>query len=119
MDNRDSPSKMPTVEWMESEVAKAVPDAEQIVVVDLTGGQDHFHVRVVSVTFDGMRPLPRQRILLGHFRDYIPNVIHAIDLKCLTPEQAAADDGEVFHPHPNRRSDAELVGINIRSKEEI
>ncbi len=109
---------MPSVEWMESEVAKAVPDADEIVVVDLTGGQDHFHVRVVSPTFEGMRPLPRQRILLGHFRNYIPNEIHAIDLKCLTPEQAAVDDGEVFHPHPNQRSDAEFVGINIREKEE-
>ncbi len=109
---------MPTVEWMEDEVRKAVPDAIEVTVVDLTGGQDHFHVRVVSSTFEGMRPLPRQRILLGHFKPYIPSEVHALDLKCLTPEQAAKDDGEVFHPHPNRRSEAEFVGINIRPKEE-
>jgi acid stress-induced BolA-like protein IbaG/YrbA len=109
---------MPSVEWMEAEVRKAVPDAIEVAVVDLTGGADHFHVRVVSPTFEGMRPLPRQRILLGHFKPWIPNQVHALDLKCLTPEQAAADDGEVFHPHPNRRSEAEFVGINIRSKEE-
>ena len=65
-------SHMPTVEWMEDEVRKAVPDAIEVKVVDLTGGQDHFHVRVVSSTFEGMRPLPRQRILLGHFKPYIP-----------------------------------------------
>ena len=35
-----------------------------------------------------------------------------------TTEQAEKDHGEVFHPHPNRRSDAEFVGINIRPKEE-
>jgi len=109
---------MPSVEWMEAEVRTAVPDAVEIRVVDLTGGADHFHVRVVSPTFEGMRPLPRQRILLGHFKPHIPHSIHALDLKCLTPEQAAADDGEVFHPHPNRRSDAEFVGISIRPKEE-
>ena len=69
---------MPTVEWMEDEVRKAVPDAIEITVVDLTGGQDHFHVRVVSPTFEGMRPLPRQRILLGHLKPYIPSEIHAL-----------------------------------------
>jgi acid stress-induced BolA-like protein IbaG/YrbA len=109
---------MPTIEWMEDEARKALPDAIEISVVDLTGGLDHFHVRIVSPTFDGMRPLPRQRILLSHFKPYIPNDIHALDLKCLTPEQAATDKGEVFHPHPNRRSEAEFVGLNIRPKEE-
>jgi len=109
---------MPSIEWMEAEVRKAVPDAIEIQIVDLTGGQDHFHVRVVSTTFDGMRPLPRQRIILGHFKPYIPHEVHALDLKCLTPEQALQDDGEVFHPHPNRRSDPEFVGISIRPKEE-
>ena len=59
---------MPTVEWMEDEVRKAVPDAIEVTVVDLTGGRDHFHVRVVSPTFEGMRPLPRQRILLRPFQ---------------------------------------------------
>ena len=49
---------MPSVEWMEDEVRKAVPDAIEVTVVDLTGGSDHFHVRVVSPTFEGMRPLP-------------------------------------------------------------
>ncbi|MEE2812233.1 MAG: BolA/IbaG family iron-sulfur metabolism protein [Candidatus Thermoplasmatota archaeon] len=109
---------MPSIEWMEAEVRKAVPDAAEIKIVDLTGGQDHFHVRVVSTIFDGMRPLPRQRIILSHFKPYIPHEVHALDLKCLTPEQALQDDGEVFHPHPNRRSDAEFVGISIRPKGE-
>ena len=45
-------SNMPTIEWMEDEVQKAVPDAIEVTVVDLTGGRDHFHVRVVSPTFE-------------------------------------------------------------------
>ncbi len=53
---------MPSVEWREAEVLKAVADALEIDVADLTGGQDHFHVRVVSPTFEGARPLHRQRI---------------------------------------------------------
>ena len=109
---------MPSIEWMEAEVRKAVPDGAEIKIVHLTGGQDHFHVRVVSTIFDGMRPLPRQRIILSHFKPYIAHDVHALDLICLTPEQALQDDGEVFHPHPNRRSDAEFVGISIRPKEE-
>ena len=42
--------------WIEAEVLKAVPDAT-VEVVDLHNSGDHFHVRIISDSFDGMRPL--------------------------------------------------------------
>jgi len=42
-------------EWIEAEVLKAVPDAI-VEVIDLHRSGDHFHVRIISPSFDGMRP---------------------------------------------------------------
>ena len=41
--------------WIEAEVLKAVPEAH-VEVIDLHGSGDHFHVRVISETFEGVRP---------------------------------------------------------------
>jgi acid stress-induced BolA-like protein IbaG/YrbA len=90
------------------EVRKVLPDA-QIEVVDLTGSMDHFHVRVVCESFVGMRPLQRQKIILNHFKPHIPQAVHAIDLKCMTPEQAEKTGDTVFHPHGGG------TGIHIKS----
>ena len=79
---------MVTVDWMTQEVMKVVPDAK-IEVSDLHGTGDHFHVRVISETYEGVRPLQRQKPILDHFKSYIAsNTVHALDLKCMTPKQA-------------------------------
>ena len=41
--------------WIEAEVLKAVPEAH-VEVIDLHGSGDHFHVRIISETFEGVRP---------------------------------------------------------------
>ena len=51
---------MVSSEWVEAEVRKAVPEAT-IEVLDLHGSGDHFHVRIISESFDGVRPLQRQK----------------------------------------------------------
>ena len=99
---------MPTVQWMTEEVQKVLPDAS-IEVVDLTGSRDHFHVRVVCSSFEGMRPLQRQKIILNHFKPYIPHEVHAIDIRCMTPEQAENTGDTVFHPHGGG------TGVHIKS----
>ena len=78
---------MPTIEWMEAEIKSALPGSD-VVITDLNGTGDHFHVRVVSEEFNGMRTLQRQKIILNHFKQYIPRQIHALDIQALTPEQA-------------------------------
>ena len=79
---------MVSVDWMTSEILKVVPDAE-VEVSDLHGSGDHFHVRVISESFDGVLPLQRQKPILSHFKPFISdNTVHALDLKCMTPKQA-------------------------------
>ena len=73
--------------WIEAEVLKAVPEAT-VEVIDLHGSGDHFHVRVISETFEGVRPLQRQKQVLAVMKAHIPHPIHALDLKCMTPAQA-------------------------------
>lgn len=89
---------VPTTKWMEEEVILIVPDAV-VKVTDLNGSGDHFHVRVVSEKFVGLRTLQRQKILLNHFKQYIPKTIHALDIQALTPEQANITENSVFNPH--------------------
>ena len=96
--------------WVENEVRALIPDAV-VECVDLNNTGDHFHVRVISPTFEGMRPLQRQKLILNHFKPHIAaNVVHALDLKCMTPAQAEIAGDTVFHPH------AGGTGIHIRRR---
>ena len=92
---------MPTTEWLESEIKSILPNSE-VEAIDLHGTKDHFHIRIIDESFSEMRPLQRQKLILNHFREHIPSPIHAIDLKCMTPEQAQ-NSGEPF-PLPIRTS---------------
>lgn len=84
--------------WVENEVRALIPDAV-VECVDLNNTGDHFHVRVISPTFEGMRPLQRQKMILNHFKPHIAaNVVHALDLKCMTPAQAETAGYTVFQP---------------------
>ena len=89
---------MPTLQWMEEEIRKVLPDS-MIKITDLTGGGDHFHLRVIDEQFIGKRPLARQKIILNHFKKYIPSKVHALDIQALTPEQASSISENIFHPH--------------------
>ena len=94
---------MVATEWIEAEVLKAVPDA-QVEAIDLHRSGDHFHVRVISESFDGMRPLQRQRLVLAVMKQHIPHPIHALDLKCMTPAQAV-DKASIFVESRKTRND--------------
>jgi stress-induced morphogen len=104
---QDRGSGMVSTEWLEAEVLKAVPDAS-VEVIDLHRSGDHFHIRITSPTFEGMRPLQRQKIVLAHMKQYIPRPVHALDLKCMTPEQAAVTGDTAFDPHGGGQ------GVHIR-----
>ena len=47
---------MVTEQWMIDEVKKIIPDAE-VEVSDLHGTGDHFHVRIISNFFEGLRQI--------------------------------------------------------------
>jgi len=95
------------VDWVEEEVLKAVPDAV-VEVIDLHGSGDHFHVRIISESFEGVRPLQRQKQVLAVMKQHIPHPFHALDLKCMTPEQAESAGDTAFDPHGGGR------GVHIR-----
>ena len=95
------------VDWVEEEVLKAVPDAH-VEVIDLHGSGDHFHVRIISESFEGVRPLQRQKQVLAVMKQHIPHPVHALDLKCMTPEQAESAGDTAFDPHGGGR------GVHIR-----
>ena len=71
---------MVTTDWMTKEILKIVPDAE-VEVSDLHGTGDHFHVRVISQSFEGLMTLQRQKPILNHIKKFISdNNVHAMDL---------------------------------------
>ena len=107
---------MPSDEWIEEEIRKIVPESE-IQVSDLHGTGDHFHVRVISDSFEGMLPLERQRPILDFFTPHIKSgTVHALDLKCMTTSQAEAAGETVFDPHGE--GEKQFLGIHIRRPKE-
>lgn len=66
-------------------VAGAFPDAD--VAVELAMG--HYTVTVVSAEFDGVRPVARQQRVYAPLADVIADgVIHAVNIRALTPAEA-------------------------------
>ena len=53
-------------------------------------GTSHFHIRIVSDKFEGQNRLARQRAINDVLKTEIAEVIHALSLEVLTPEQANA-----------------------------
>jgi len=103
---------MVSEQWMVDEVGKVVTDAI-IEATDLHGTGDHFHVRVISKSYEGQRPLQRQRPILTHFKQFIAtNTVHALDLKCMTPDQGDALGDTKFDPHGEKQP--EFFGVHIR-----
>jgi stress-induced morphogen len=48
---------------LEQLLREAFPDAEELVVVDRTGGGDHFHVTVASSRFSGLSLVDQHRLV--------------------------------------------------------
>ena len=94
---------MVSEDWVATEVRKVLPNAS-VEATDLHGSGDHFHVRIISEDFTGMRPLQRQMPVLKHFKKFIQdNTVHALDLKCMTPEQAKTLGNTAFDPHSGKQ----------------
>jgi stress-induced morphogen len=50
-------------ETLRSMLRKAFPDAQELDVVDRTGGGDHFHVTVQTTRFDGLSLIDQHRLV--------------------------------------------------------
>jgi BolA protein len=54
------------------------------------GGQSHFRLFVVATAFEGLSRVARQRLINDVLRDELTGPIHALAMKTLTPDEAAA-----------------------------
>jgi stress-induced morphogen len=67
-------------------IVAALPDAD-IEVEDLTGGSDHYKLRIVSQRFEGMKPLQRHRLVYAALRAELKHDIHALSLDTIAPSE--------------------------------
>ena len=66
-------------------------DGGDVQVVDLTGTQDHYQVRIVSSAFEGQRPIARHRMVYGALGSLMDAAVHALTMETLTPAEAGKE----------------------------
>ena len=76
-----------TVEEMKARIEAMAPGTEAQ-VTDMTGGQDHFQVLVVSPAFEGKKLLEQQKMVQATLDKEIQSgEVHALTMRTYTPEQ--------------------------------
>jgi len=55
------------------------------------GGETHFDVIAVAAAFDGKSRVARQRLVLDALAEEMAGPVHALSMRCLTPEEGAAE----------------------------
>ncbi|MDP2123182.1 MAG: BolA family protein [Parvibaculum sp.] len=55
------------------------------------GGESHFRVIIVAAGFAGKSRVERQRAVTAALKEEMGDPIHALSIKAMTPEEAAAD----------------------------
>jgi len=65
------------------------PGAE-ISISDLTGGSDHFDVKIISTDFAGKSLIQRHRMVYAPLQDVMGGALHALALTTKTPEEYGA-----------------------------
>jgi BolA family transcriptional regulator, general stress-responsive regulator len=55
---------------------------------DGSQGETHFHVRLVSPSFEGLSRVERQRRIYAALKDELAGPVHALSLAALTPAEA-------------------------------
>ena len=68
-------------------IQQGLPDA--IISVEGPDGV-HFEAKVISPAFAGKLPLARHRMVYATLGEHMGNAIHALSLRTLTPDEAAA-----------------------------
>ena len=71
---------MPTTDELKRRIEAAIPDS-QVVVVDLTGGGDHFQATVSAPVFANLSRIEQHRLVYDVFGDEVGGPIHALSIK--------------------------------------
>ena len=74
---------------IEDMIKAGIPGAK-VTIRDLAGDGDHYAAEVVAEAFRGKLPLARHRLVYATLGERMGGEIHALALKTLTPEEAAA-----------------------------
>lgn len=75
---------MITAEEIETRIKNEIAGAT-VTVTDMTGGQDHWDVEVISQAFAGVSPVNQHRMVYAAFTDVMGGALHALKLKTSTP----------------------------------
>jgi BolA family transcriptional regulator, general stress-responsive regulator len=51
------------------------------------GGKGHFHLRIVSTCFEGLKPLQRHRLVNETLAPLFETEVHALAMETLTPKE--------------------------------
>jgi len=51
------------------------------------GGKGHFHLRIVSTCFEGLKPLQRHRLVNETLASLFETEVHALAMETLTPRE--------------------------------
>lgn len=71
---------------MENRLKTAFPDAD-VAVIDLTGTEDHWEVRVASKAFKGLSRIDNQRKIMDVFAPELKTgEVHALTIRTLVKE---------------------------------
>ncbi len=78
------------IEAVKKLIEEGIPGSEAHVI----GDGCNLEARVISAAFAGKTPLQKQRMVMDTCRAQIErNEIHALSIKCFTPEQWAEQNG--------------------------
>lgn len=69
---------------VEAKIKAAMPDAA-VEVVDLTGTQDHYQVKVTSTAFAGLRRVQQHQLVYQALAEEMKGPIHALALETKVP----------------------------------
>lgn len=75
-----------TAEQMEARIKEAFPEGD-VVVFDLTGGQDHFEVRIATPQFAGKSRIQQHQEVMKLFNEELKTgEVHALAIKTLVKD---------------------------------
>jgi stress-induced morphogen len=78
---------MPSADELKERIEQALPGAN-VLVVDTTGGGDHFRAEVVSERFEGLTRIQQHKLIYDVFGDEVGGAIHALSIRTQTPSPA-------------------------------
>lgn len=72
-----------TQEQMQQRISEAYPDAD-LVVMDLTGTQDHWEVRISDKSLNELPRIKRHKAIMGLFSEELASgEVHALSIRTL------------------------------------